>query len=83
MFARALGHQNGNQNINRHINVEDNQLSQKYRFGIFGLTLKISNRTLIIINKSGVYSLILDSQLPKAKKPRHWQCQADCISRES
>ena len=26
----------------------------------------------MLINKSGVYSLILDSQLPKAKEYRHW-----------
>ena len=34
--------------------------------------MKIPNRGLIVINKSGVYSLILDSQLPKAKEYRHW-----------
>ena len=27
---------------------------------------------MTVINKSGVYSLILDSQLPKAKEFRHW-----------
>lgn len=29
-------------------------------------------RTVTLINKSGVYSLILDSQMPKAKEYRHW-----------
>ena len=48
----------------RHVDEED---SPEYRIGISG-----QNRKAILIKKSGVYSLILDSQLPKAKEFRHW-----------
>ena len=39
----------------------------EYRNGTPGQRHKV-----ILINKSGVYSLILDSQMPKAKEFRHW-----------
>lgn len=35
-------------------------------------TLKSSNYGVYIINESGLYSLILSSKLPTAKKFKHW-----------
>ena len=59
-----LGYQNGSRDINRHVDEEDRQ---NYQNGTFE-----SNRGLPIINESGLYSLILSSKLPKAKKFKHW-----------
>ena len=72
--ARALGYKNGSRDVNRHVDKSDRV---EYRLffpaeaevpdGTPGQTRKVT-----LINKSGVYSLILDSQLPKAKEFRHW-----------
>ena len=59
-----LGYQNGSRDINRHV---DNDDRQNYHFGSFE-----SNRGLTIINESGLYSLILSSKLPNAKKFKRW-----------
>lgn len=57
--AGILGYQNGSRDINRHVDEED---KLKYRFGTSG-----QDREMIIINESGLYSLILSSKLPQAK----------------
>ena len=72
--ARALGYKNGSRDVNRHVDEADRL---EYRLfvpseaevpdGTPGQTRKVT-----LINKSGLYSLILDSQLPKAKEYRHW-----------
>lgn len=62
--ANILGYQNGSRDINRHIDDEDRQT--------ISLFDGIQNRNSIIINESGMYSLILGSQLPTAKKFKHW-----------
>ncbi len=62
--ARALGYKNGSRDVNRHVDSED---KLEYRIGTSG-----QQRKVILINKSGVYSLILDSKMPNAKKFRHW-----------
>ena len=59
-----LGYQNGSRDINRHV---DNDDRQNYQNGSFE-----SNRGLTIINESGLYSLILSSKLPNAKKFKRW-----------
>ena len=69
--ARALGYKNHKDALKRHVDAEDKQVILRSRFTTLGTTLEIPNRGLIVINKSGVYSLILDSQLPKAKEFRH------------
>ena len=62
--AEVLGYQNGSRDINRHVDTEDR------------IVLKINdgcqNRDTIIINESGLYSLILSSKLPKAREFKHW-----------
>lgn len=62
--TEILGYQNGSRDINRHVDEEDRQ---NYQNG----TLE-SNRGLTVINESGLYSLILSSKLPNAKKFKKW-----------
>lgn len=62
--AEVLGYKNGSRDINRHVDEDDRQ---NYQNG----TLE-SNRGLTIINESGLYSLILSSKLPNAKKFKRW-----------
>ena len=59
-----LGYQNGSRDINRHVDEDDRQ---NYQNGTFE-----SNRGMAIINESGLYSLILSSKLPTAKKFKCW-----------
>lgn len=61
--ADNLGYQNGSRDINRHVDEEDRQ---NYQNGTFK-----SNRGLTIINESGLYSLILSSKLPSARRFKH------------
>lgn len=62
--AEILGYKNVSRDINRHVDEEDRQ---NYQNGTFE-----SPRGLTIINESGLYSLILGSKLPKAKKFKRW-----------
>lgn len=62
--AEILGYQNGSRDVNRHVDEED---KLKYRFGTSG-----QDREMIIINESGLYSLILSSKLPQAKEFKRW-----------
>ena len=62
--AGILGYQNGSRDVNRHVDEED---KLKYRFGTSG-----QDREMIIINESGLYSLILSSKLPQAKEFKRW-----------
>lgn len=62
--ADILGYQNGSRDINRHVDEEDRQ---NYQNGTFE-----SPRGVTIINESGLYSLILSSKLPTAKKFKRW-----------
>lgn len=62
--ADILGYRNGSRDINRHVDEEDRQ---NYQNGTFE-----SPRGLTIINESGLYSLILSSKLPNAKKFKRW-----------
>lgn len=59
-----LGYQNGSRDINRHIDDEDRSKTMISD----GNQLKET----IIINESGLYSLILSSKLPNAKKFKRW-----------
>lgn len=71
-IAKALGYKNPRDALAKHVDAEDKRVILKSQFATLDTTLEIPNRGLIVINKSGVYSLILDSQLPKAKEFRHW-----------
>lgn len=62
--ADILGYKNGSRDINRHVDEEDRQ---NYQNGTFE-----SPRGLTVINESGLYSLIIGSKLPSAKKFKRW-----------
>lgn len=62
--TNILGYQNGSRDINRHVDDED-KLTER-------TVLSGQNREVIVINESGLYSLILSSKLPSAKKFKRW-----------
>lgn len=62
--ADDLGYQNGSRDINRHVDEEDRK-----KMMIFDGN---QNKETIVINESGLYSLVLSSKLPTARKFRHW-----------
>lgn len=59
-----LKYQNGSRDLNRHVDEEDRQKTMVFDGN--------QNKESIIINESGLYSLILSSKLPKAKSFKHW-----------
>lgn len=59
-----LGYQNGSRDINRHVDEEDRQKAM-----FFDGT---QDKETIIINESGLYSLILSSKLSTAKRFKRW-----------
>lgn len=63
--AENLGYRNGSRDINRHVDEEDRM---GYRIG----TPSRGEQTMTIINESGLYSLVLSSKLPSAKKFKRW-----------
>lgn len=63
-ITEKLGYQNGSRDINRHTDEEDRE-----EVNVFD---GIQNRKMIAINESGLYSLILSSKLPGAKKFKRW-----------
>lgn len=67
-IALALGYADTDYSIRVHVDSEDKQLFKPEE--IQGL--KISNRGMVFINESGLYSLVLSSKLPTAKKFKHW-----------
>lgn len=66
--AEILGYSNSKDALKKHVDEEDKQVIQRSQFA----TLEIPNRGMTIINESGLYSLILSSKLPNAKKFKHW-----------
>lgn len=62
--ADILGYQNGSRDINLHVDEEDRL---KYKISTSGQL-----REQIIINESGLYSLILGSKLPQARQFKRW-----------
>ena len=62
--ADILGYQNGSRDINRHVDEEDRQKTMIFDGN--------QNKETIIITESGLYSLVLSSKLPTAKKFKHW-----------
>ena len=63
-IADILEYKNGSRDINVHVDEEDRL---KYQISTAG-----QMREQILINESGLYSLILSSKLPNAKKFKHW-----------
>lgn len=72
--ATILGYSNVNKAIQMHVDDEDKKVLDYKGFSHFGTTLwsgnDFSNKT--IINESGLYSLVLSSKLPNAKKFKRW-----------
>ena len=62
--SNILGYQNGSRDINRHVDEEDRHKTMIFDGNQYKET--------IIINESGIYSLILSSKLPTAKKFKRW-----------
>lgn len=62
--AYILGYQNGSRDINRHVDEED-----RHKDMIFDGN---QDKETILINESGLYSLILSSKMPGAKKFKYW-----------
>ena len=62
--ADILEYQNSPKAIRDHVDEEDN-LTER-------IVMSGQNREAILINESGLYSLILSSKLPNAKKFKHW-----------
>lgn len=62
--ADILGYRNGSRDINRHVDEED-RLGER-------IVTSGQNREIVVINESGLYSLILKSKLPTAKKFKRW-----------
>ena len=67
-IAEVLGYSNTKDAIATHVDNEDRTVIQRSE----NTTLEIPNRGLTVINESGLYSLILSSKLPTAKKFKHW-----------
>lgn len=62
--AEILGYSNSRKAISDHVDDEDKGVTKWNTLG--------GNQDLTIINESGLYSLILSSKLPSAKKIKHW-----------
>lgn len=68
--ALALGYENQNRDIIRHVDAEDRKTldaKTQYHFGI-----ELGQRGGWLINESGLYSLVMSSKLPAAKKFKRW-----------
>lgn len=66
--AGILGYANSKDALASHVDSEDKEILQRSE----NTTFDIPNRGLTVINESGLYSLILSSKLPNAKKFKHW-----------
>ena len=62
--AEILGYSNTQKAIRDHIDTED-KLTERF-------VLSGQNREAVVINESGLYSLVLSSKLPNAKKFKRW-----------
>ena len=61
--AEVLGYTNPQKALRDHIDEEDRTLNESFT---------VNGTKGILINESGLYSLILSSKLPNAKKFKHW-----------
>lgn len=66
--AEVLGYSDTKSALADHVDEEDKRIVQRGQIA----TLEIPNRGLTIINESGLYSLVLSSKLPTAKKFKRW-----------
>lgn len=66
--AEILGYANTKDALASHVDIDDKTIIQRSE----NATLGIPNRGLTVINESGLYSLILSSKVPIAKKFKRW-----------
>lgn len=64
-IAKILGYKNERDAILKHVDDDDKRADVAFCDGR-------QNRKMTVINESGLYSLILSSKLPTAKKFKHW-----------
>lgn len=62
--ARVLGYSNIRDALSKHVEEEDKGVARCDTLG--------GMQSMVIINESGLYSLILSSKLPSAKRFKHW-----------
>ena len=62
--ARVLGYSNTRDALNKRVDEEDKEVANCDTLG--------GSQEMTIINESGLYSLVLSSKLPTAKKFKHW-----------
>lgn len=62
--ATALGYKNSRDALAKHVDEEDKDVAKRDTLG--------GEQEVIIINESGLYSLILSSKLPAAKRFKRW-----------
>ena len=67
-IAEILGYSNTKDAISVHVDEEDKRVFQWSE----NSTFEIPNRGLTVSNDSGLYSLVLSSKLPNAKKFKRW-----------
>lgn len=63
--AKCLGYTDTDQALRKHVDPEDKIITRR-NDGLPG------NPNILMINESGLYSLILSSRLPAAKQFKHW-----------
>ncbi len=63
-ITRALGYSNSSKAVGDHVDLDDRGVTKRYTLGGIQET--------VIINESGLYSLILGSRLPNARKFKRW-----------
>lgn len=61
--AEILGYTNPQKAIRDHVDDDDKTVNDSFR---------VNGTAVVLINESGLYSLILSSKLPKAKEFKHW-----------
>jgi prophage antirepressor-like protein len=62
--AEALGYSNTRDALSKHVDGEDKGVAKCDTLG--------GAQEMVIVNESGLYSLIMGSKLPNAKKFKHW-----------
>ena len=71
-IASILGYKDTPKAIKRHIDSEDRIHLRNLKLGVMTHPQKSLNIQSTMINESGLYSLVLSSKLPKARKFKRW-----------
>ena len=66
--AEVLGYSNASKAVMNHVDLED----KKFEMIAHSQNGNVSETKTAVINESGLYSLILKSKLPSAKKFKRW-----------